>query len=141
MCQRRFSYGFNCINFQDMAETAIFYVVFKTKDLGRFLDKTVFSGVIILLILGKYLPMFLIKKLKKREEKRKRKNLRHCGEEFINQMLKFIKYGLVGTLPHPDLVGDLVYTPFVLHGNQNCFSQLILKQFRSTLEHLHRCSV
>jgi hypothetical protein len=100
------------------------------------LDKTVFSSVLILLILGKSLPIFLIKKLKKKGEE-KRKNLGHYGQEFINQkMLKFIKYGLVGTLPHPDLVGDLVYTPFVLHGNQNCFSQFILKQFCSTLEHL-----
>jgi hypothetical protein len=88
--------------------------------------------------------MFLIKKIEKKgkkKEKEKEKNIGHCGQEFINQMLKFIKYGLVGTLPHPDLVGDLVYTPFVLHGHQNCFSQFILKQFCSTLQHLHRCSV
>jgi hypothetical protein len=40
--------------------------------LGNFLDKTVFSSVLILLILGKYLPIFLIKKLKKKGKKKEK---------------------------------------------------------------------
>lgn len=48
-------------------------VVFKTNKLGRFLDKTAFSSVLKLLILGKSLPNFLIKKLKKKGRKKKEK--------------------------------------------------------------------
>jgi hypothetical protein len=38
-----------------------------------FLDKTVFSSVLILLIIGKSLPMFLITKLKKKKGRKKKK--------------------------------------------------------------------
>lgn len=48
-------------------------VVFKTNKLERFLDKTIFSSVLILLIIGKSLPMFLITKLKKKKRGKKEK--------------------------------------------------------------------
>lgn len=48
-------------------------VVFKTNKLEIFLDKTIFSSVLILLIIGKSLPMFLITKLKKKKRGKKEK--------------------------------------------------------------------
>jgi hypothetical protein len=41
--------------------------------LGRLLDKTVFSSVLILLILGKSLPIFLIQNSKNKGRKKKKK--------------------------------------------------------------------